>query len=253
MTRLRLTLEYHGAGFSGWQRQPERRTVQGALEAACERLAGRPVRVHAAGRTDAGVHAEGQVAHLDWPDVRRPRSLGEALDAHLPDDLSVVQAIPVRPDFDARRDARSKRYRYRILARRAPSPLRSGVSWHVRGTLDPEAMRRSAECLVGDRDFAAFRGAPGGPPPHQSTRRTLDVLRVEVSGDELRVVAEARSFLRHMVRNLVGTLVEAGAGRVSPLEVARILESGDRARAGPTAPACGLCLVWVKYPDDGET
>lgn len=253
MIRLRLTLEYHGAKFSGWQVQPQRRTVQGILEAACEGVAGKPVRVHGAGRTDAGVHAEGQVAHLDWPGVSLPRSLREALDAHLPDDLAVVDAVATRADFDARRDALSKRYRYRILAQRARSPLRSGLSWHLRGPLDCDAMRRSAESLLGDRDFAAFRGAPGGAPPHQSTHRTLDVLRVERAGDEIQIVAEARSFLRYMVRNLVGTLVEVGAGRLSPGDLSGILESGDRSRVGPTAPAHGLCLVRVKYPGDDET
>jgi tRNA pseudouridine38-40 synthase len=246
--RLRLVIEYDGTDFVGWQAQPRGRSVQGELEAALAELRGRAVRVRAASRTDAGVHAAAQVVQLDWEGRLGPAELAAALNARLPADLAVVGAARTADDFDARRDALAKRYLYRILNRPGASPLRRRVTWQVRSRLDLAAMRRAAALLVGSHDFAAFRGAPGGPPARQSTLRTLDVLHVHRWGDEVRIRAEARSFLRYMVRNLVGTVVEVGQGRRAPDEVGALLAGRDRSRAGPTAPPHGLCLEEVRYP-----
>jgi tRNA pseudouridine38-40 synthase len=246
--RIRLVIEYDGTDFVGWQVQSAGRSVQGELESGLAALAEAPVRVHGAGRTDAGVHARGQVAHLDWTGRLRPGELRRALNARLAHDLSVVDARAVPDGFDARRDAVSKCYLYRILNRPTPSPLRRHVTWHLRRRLDLEGMRRAAAQLVGELDFEAFRGAPGGPPLNQCTGRTLDELDVRREGDECRIRARSRSFLRYMVRNLVGTLVEVGSGRLEPEAIPAILASRDRSRAGPTAPPQGLCLEWIEYP-----
>lgn len=247
MRRLRVTLEYEGTELAGWQLQPDARSVQGELEAAVQKVTGSPARVTGAGRTDAGVHARGQVAHFDSSTRLRDGELQRALNAVLPDDVSVIGLRTARPDFHARRDAVSKRYVYRLLLRGPSSPLRRRFAWQVRGRLDLAAMRRAAAALRGEHDFAAFRGAPGGAPQREDTRRALDLLELEREADELRLVAEARSFLRYMVRNLVGTLVEVGAGRLPADAIAAILASRDRARAGPTAPPHGLCLEHVRY------
>jgi tRNA pseudouridine38-40 synthase len=246
--RIRLSIEYDGTDFVGWQLQPAGRSVQGELESALADLARRPVRVHGAGRTDAGVHARGQVAHLDWTGRLGPEELVGALNARLGSDVTVIEARAVRDGFDARRDALSRCYLYRILNRASPSPLRRRVTWHLRRRLDLDEMQGAAVHLLGERDFEAFRGAPGGPPPSQCTRRALDELDVRREGDECRLRARSRSFLRHMVRNLVGTLVEVGSGRLDVDEIPEILASRDRSRAGPTAPPHGLCLEWIDYP-----
>jgi tRNA pseudouridine38-40 synthase len=250
--RLRLTLEYDGSAFSGWQIQPEGSTVQGVLEAAFAAVTGTAVRVMGAGRTDAGVHARGQVAHCDCATALAPQAVRRALNAVLPAGVAVLDVRAAQDDFDARRDALCKRYRYRILNRRPRSPLRAQQTWHVAVPLDVAAMRVAAARLEGHHDFAAFRGARGGAPDHQRTERTLDRLRVRRADDEVHVVAESRGFLRYMVRNLTGALVAVGQGRLSPDEVAAILASGDRARAPATAPASGLCLESIWYPDGGE-
>ena len=251
--RLRLTLEYDGSDFQGWQVQSRGRSVQGELETAFEKLAGEPRRMQGAGRTDAGVHARGQVAVIDYAGRLAPGRVRRALNALLPDDLRVLEVSPAEPDFDPRRDAVAKVYLYRILARATPSPLRRRVCWHVPGRLRESEMARAAGHLVGQHDFRAFRGAPGGSPPDEETRRTLGLLRVDREADELRIRAESRGFLRYMVRNLVGTLVAVGQGRLAADELPEILKSRDRARAGPTAPPHGLCLERVVYPDSGRT
>lgn len=247
--RLRVTLEYDGTDFQGWQLQPEGRSVQAVLEAAIEQIGGAGARATAAGRTDAGVHARGQVVHFDAPGRLSPREWHRALNAVLPGDVAALEVRPAAPGFDARRDALWKRYVYRLLTRSSPSPLRHRFSWHVRGRLEVEAMRSGAALLVGRHDFAAFRGKRGVDPPSEDTRRTLDRLEIQVVGDEIQFRAEARSFLRHMVRNLAGTLVEVGRGRRSPEDLPTILASRERGRAGPTAPARGLCLEAVIYPE----
>lgn len=247
MRRLRLTLEYDGSDFRGWQVQPEGRSVQGILEAALREITGEDVRLVGAGRTDAGVHALGQAAHCDSATRLAPLELRRALNAVLPADVAVRELVEAADGFHARRDARLKRYVYRILNRPTPSPLRQRFTWHLRERLDDGAMRAAAQALLGEHDFAAYRGAPGGAPPEQSTRRRLDRLDARREADELHLVAEGPAFLRHMVRNLVGTLVEVGQGR-RPVEApAAVLASGQRARAGATAPAQGLCLERVEY------
>ena len=249
MLRFRLRLEYDGADFEGWQVQARGRTVQGVVEAGLAEVLRTSVRIHAAGRTDAGVHARGQVAHFDAATRLGPAELRKALNAVLPPDVAARALHEVAPDFDARRDAISKRYVYRILQRPVASPLRRRWCWHIRGPLDLGAMREASDVLKGTHDFAAFRGAPGGPPADEETRRTLDLLQVERRAEEVEIAAEARSFLRYMVRNLVGTLVDVGQDRLSPGGLAEVLASRQRSRAGPTAPAHGLCLEQIRYPD----
>ena len=246
-----MTVEYEGGGFEGWQLQAAGRTVQGVLEEGIGKVTGERPRVHGAGRTDAGVHAMGQVCHFDSKTGFSVEDLERALNAVLPEDLGVLAAEEVPLGFDARRDAVSKTYLYRVLNRPAPSPLRQGVTWHRRRSLDLERMRAAAAPLVGEHNFATFRGSPGGPPPEETTVRTLDLLEVTREGDEIHFRVVGRSFMRYMVRNLVGTLVEVGRGRWRAGEMAGLLESGDRSRAGPTAPARGLCLVRIDYPGIG--
>jgi tRNA pseudouridine38-40 synthase len=245
--RFALVLEYDGARFQGWQRQLRAPTVQAALEDALATLDGAPVRVMGASRTDSGVHARGQVAHCDLARWSAPLELRKALNALAGEGLAVLQVWPVAPKFHARRDAVRKLYRYRILNRAAPSPLRRERCWHLRHGLDLDAMREAAAALLGEHDFAAFRGAPGGAPVER-TVRTLERLDVAVTGDEIELWVSSRSFLRYMVRNIAGTLAEVGLGRRPAGEIAQILASHDRARAGRTAPACGLCLESIEYP-----
>jgi len=251
VTRFRLKLEYDGGAFQGWQLQSNAPSVQQALEVAVEDVTGESIRVHGAGRTDAGVHALGQVAHLDTDTKLAPEALRKALNAVLPQGVSVLDIAEVDPRFHARHDAIGKLYRYRILNRSEPSPLRSAQTWHIRRELDLESMRRAALLLIGDHDFSAFRGTPGGSP-QEETRRTLRKLDIQRRDDEVVVETEGRSFLRYMVRNIVGTLVEVGQGRRPVESVAELLESRDRGRAGPTAPAWGLCLDSVQYPGDAS-
>ena len=252
MRRIRLTVEYDGGDFQGWQVQERGRSVQGELEDAIEKVTQTRARVIGAGRTDAGVHARGQVAHFDSETRLRPLELLRALNAVLPEDVAVAAAADAPPDFHARFSALEKRYVYRIWGRSVRSPLARRQTWHVRGALDLAAMERAAQVLRGEHDFAAFRGAPGGPPPGESTVRELAGLDLVRQGPELSIRAQGRSFLRYMVRNLVGTLVEVGQGRRSPEDVGAVLASRDRSRAGPTAPAHGLCLVGIRYPGAAE-
>ncbi len=249
MRRLRLTLEYDGSDFQGWQLQDEGRSVQGVLEEAIAKVTLETVRVVAAGRTDAGVHARGQTAHCDSGSRLSALDLRRALNAELPCNVAVRELIEVPPEFHARHDALSKRYVYRIQNGPVPSPLRRRFTWQVRGRLDVESMSAAAVALLGEHDFAAYRGAHGGAPAAETTVRSLDRLDVLREGDELHIVAEGRSFLRYMVRNLVGTLVEVGQRRCGPEWPGQVLERRDRALAGPTAPPHGLCLERVSYPE----
>jgi tRNA pseudouridine38-40 synthase len=246
--RFRATLEYDGTEFSGWQLQPDARTVQGELETALARVTGASARPTAASRTDAGVHARGQVAHFDSQTRLSPTEIRSALNAELPRDVAVLEVREVPADYHARHHAVGKRYVYRILTRGSPSPLRRRFVWHLRQRLDLPAMQAAAAALIGSHDFAAFRGIPGGAPT-EDTQRTLERLEWLRDDDELVLVAEARSFLRHMVRNVVGTLVDVGAGRLAAASMPAILASRDRSRAGPTAPPHGLCLDRVFQPE----
>jgi tRNA pseudouridine38-40 synthase len=245
VTTLRFTLEYDGAAFEGWQVQPRRRTVQGELEKALRRVTGKRCALIGAGRTDAGVHAEGQVASARVTTRLAPDALRRALNAELPKDLVVLALAPAPAGFHARRDAGAKHYRYRIWNAPTRSPLRERTHWNVRTPLDLAAMRAAAAALVGTRDFAALRASGGSA---KTSVRTL--ARLEIAGEsgvEIALDFEGSGFLRHMVRNAVGTLVEVGRGRRSPASLAGVLAGGDRRAAGPTAPAHGLTLIEVRY------
>lgn len=246
MASFRLTLEYDGTGFEGWQAQAGgHRTVQGALEEAVRAVTGRAVRPVGAGRTDAGVHAEGQVTGLALDTRLDAPTLQRALNAHLPADLAVRALAPAEEGFHARRDALGKLYRYAVWNGPVRSPLRARRSLHVPRALDVAAMRRAAGALEGRHDFASFRAAGSAVDTTVRTLRRLAV-RGEPGGDLL-VEAEGPGFLRHMVRNLVGTLLEVGRGRRDPEGMTALLAARDRSRAGPTAAAHGLTLVWVDY------
>ena len=246
MPRYKLTLEYDGTGFVGWQFQGDGRSVQEALERAVERFCGEQVRVHGAGRTDSGVHARGQCCHLDLAQPTAPAVLRNALNAHLrPAPAVVLKAAEAAPDFDARRDASERVYLYRIVNRRAPLALARDRAWHIARPLDAGAMAEAARLLEGTHDFTTFRAAQCQAI---SPVRTLKSLAVTRSGDEIAIRTRARSFLHHQVRAMVGTLVEVGEGRRTPAEVGAALSARDRRRSGPTAPAYGLYLEAVLYP-----
>ncbi len=241
-----LWLEYDGAGFHGWQRQGGQLTVQAVLEAALSRLhAGRPVAVTVAGRTDAGVHAAGQVALAPLPEGLDARRVRDALNFHMkPHAVAVVAAVPAPAGWNPRFSARQRFYLYRILNRRARPALDLGRVWHVPVPLDVAAMQEGAALLLGRHDFTSFRASACQA---KSPMKTLDRLDVVRAGEEIHVYAEARSFLHHQVRNMVGTLRLVGDGSWPPSRVAAALSARDRAAAGPTAPAEGLCLRHVAY------
>jgi tRNA pseudouridine38-40 synthase len=243
--RYKLTIEYCGAGFVGWQRQPNGLSIQEAMETAIRRFCGESVTVFGAGRTDAGVHALAQVAHVDLARPADPEEIRGAVNHHLrPHAISVLKVEPVGPDFDARLSATGRRYLYRILNRRAPPALGRGLVWHIAPPLDAEAMREGASHLVGHHDFSTFRDSQCQA---KSPVKTLDALDVSRVGEEIQIAAWARSFLHHQVRNMVGTLKLVGFGRWRPEDVARALAARDRRAGGPTAPADGLVLVAVRY------
>jgi tRNA pseudouridine38-40 synthase len=247
MPRYRLILEYDGTGLVGWQRQKHGLSVQQIVEEAAEKLCGQAVRVHGAGRTDAGVHALGQAAHLDLPRAYAPDVIRSALNQHMkPHAVSVLAAAPAADDFDARRNARGRVYLYRILNRRPPPTLERGRVWHVARALDAAAMQEAARLLVGRHDFSSFRDSLCQA---RSPVKTLDALEVMRAGEEIHIEARARSFLHHQVRNMVGTLKLVGEGKWDKADVARALDARDRRAGGPTAPAEGLYLVRVVYPD----
>ena len=245
MPRYKLVLEYDGGPFQGWQRQHDAPTVQASLEAAALRFCGEQVQVVAAGRTDAGVHASGQVAHLDLAREVTVETLRDALNHHLrPQPVVVLEASAVGDDFHARFSARMRHYRYRIVNRRAPLALERGRAWQVPRRLDAEMMHEAAQHLVGQHDFTSFRSALCQA---KSPVKTLAQLAVVRSGSEIDVCARARSFLHHQVRNMVGTLKLVGEGRWPVGRIDAVLAACDRAAAGPTAPACGLYLMQVDY------
>jgi tRNA pseudouridine38-40 synthase len=247
-----LMLEYDGAPFVGWQRQDNGLSVQQVLETAASHLTGGvPVPSIVAGRTDAGVHAEAQVAQLALPSLLTADRLRDALNHHMkPHPVAVLRAAPAPDGWNARFSAIGRAYRYRILNRRVRPALLAGRVWHVHAPLDEVAMQRAAQALLGRHDFTSFRAAACQA---KSPLRTLDRLDVTRDGDIIEIVAEARSFLHHQVRNMVGTLKLVGDGHWGAERVAAALAARDRAAAGPTAPADGLCLIGVRYPTDPFT
>ncbi|MGZ8362317.1 MAG: tRNA pseudouridine(38-40) synthase TruA [Caulobacteraceae bacterium] len=245
MPRYRLTLEYDGAPYKGFQMQADLPSVQGALQTAIEAFCGeRPV-IHAAGRTDTGVHATGQVCHIDLEKAWPERTVREALNAHLAREaVTVLAAAEVSADFHARFSAKGRRYLYRILNRRAPPALDKGRVWHVRKPLDAEAMHTAAQALVGQHDFTTFRDAACQA---KSPVKTLDEARVWTEGEEVRLAFAARSFLHRQVRSMTGSLAEVGAGRWSIDDFRAALHAAERKACGPVAPPEGLYLTHVEY------
>ncbi|HUD59668.1 MAG TPA: tRNA pseudouridine(38-40) synthase TruA [Acetobacteraceae bacterium] len=249
MTRWAILLEYDGTTFVGWQRQATGISVQEILETAAAKLTrGEPVASIVAGRTDAGVHAEGQVAQLDLPDALPAQKVRDALNFHMkPHPVVVLKAAAAPAGWNARFSAIGRAYRYRILNRRVRPALLAHRVWHVVADLDTDAMHRAAQSLLGRHDFTSFRAAACQA---KSPLRTLDRLDVRRDGELIEIVTEARSFLHHQVRNMVGTLKLVGDGSWPVERVASALAAHDRAAAGPTAPAEGLCLTGVRYGVD---
>jgi tRNA pseudouridine38-40 synthase len=245
MPRYRLTVEYDGGPFSGWQRQDNGPSVQAALEDAIFALASERVTVTGAGRTDAGVHARGQAAHFDLAKDFPPDTIRDALNHYLrPQPVAVLTADVAAEDFHARFSATGRHYRYRIVCRRAPLTLDAGHAWHVMRALDAKAMHGAAQTLVGLHDFTTFRAAECQA---KSPVKTLDRLDVSAHGEDIFIDASARSFLHNQVRSLVGTLKLVGDGKWTARDVADALEARDRARCGPVAPPDGLYLMRVDY------
>jgi tRNA pseudouridine38-40 synthase len=243
--RYKLTIEYDGAPFVGWQRQDNGPSIQAAIEDAVFAFCGERVAIQGAGRTDTGVHALGQVAHLDLAEDKPVDTVQAAVNFHLkPNPIVVTQAELVPADFHARFSATARRYRYLILNRRAPPALDRGRVWHVPAPLDSAAMAEAAALLVGRHDFNSFRSASCQAA---SSVKTLDRLDVGRDGELIRIDVASRSFLHNQVRILAGTLQLVGRGQWSRADVASALAARDRTRAGPTAPAHGLCLMEVRY------
>jgi tRNA pseudouridine38-40 synthase len=243
-----LRLEYDGSLFVGWQRQTNGLSIQAVLEAASSRITGSPVASFVAGRTDAGVHAEGQVVQLDLPAAMAPAQVRDALNFHLkPHPVVVLQAAHAPPGWNARFSAVGRVYRYEVLNRRPRPALAAGRVWHVHQTLDVDVMQEAARVLLGRHDFTSFRASACQA---KSPIRTLDRLDVARHGDRIEITVGARSFLHHQVRNMVGTLKLVGEGRWRPADVARALAACDRRAAGPTAPPDGLFLGSIAYDID---
>ncbi|MBL8907131.1 MAG: tRNA pseudouridine(38-40) synthase TruA [Rhizobiales bacterium] len=250
MTRYKLIIEYDGGPFVGWQTQANGPSVQSELEAALARFTGEAPLVHGAGRTDAGVHALGQVAHFDLEREWQADVLCRALNAHLrPNPISVLSASLAAPDFHARFSATARHYVYRILNRRSPPALERGHVWWHPVPLDAGAMHEGAQHLTGKHDFTTFRAAQC---QSNSPVKTLDRLDVARYGEAIEIRASARSFLHHQVRSIVGTLKLVGEGKWRPADVKRALDARDRAACGPVAPPHGLFLLAVDYGDDGQ-
>ena len=252
MPRYLIRIEYDGGPFQGWQRVGEGLpSVQGALEEAAAALTGAPCPVWGSGRTDAGVHAAGQAAHLDTAKPFPPDRLRDALNAHLrPLPISVLAAEEVEPEFHARFDAVRRTYRYRLLNRRSPPALEAGRVWQVMRRLDAGAMQDAAQRLLGRHDFTTFRDSQCQAKSPIKTLERCEVLRRD--DEALEVWCGAQSFLHRQVRSMVGTLVEVGLGRRSPGQVAEALAARDRSRCGPIAPAAGLYLMQVQFPPTPE-
>ena len=246
--RYKLRIEYDGGPFVGWQRQDNGPSVQQAIEEAIYAFCGERVTLTAAGRTDAGVHALGQVAHCDLTKPVTPDTLRDALNAHLrPAPISILSTEPAAPDFHARFDAVRRSYRYRILDRRAPPAVMRGRVWHVPRALNVAAMHEAAQHLTGQHDFTTFRAAECQA---RSPVKTLDQLSVRREGECVLIDAVARSFLHHQIRSIAGSLKQVGDGKWMPGHIAQILAARNRAACGPVAPPDGLYLMRVDYPEN---
>ena len=248
MPRFRLDIEYDGSQFAGWQYQADQLSVQQAIEQAIEKFCGQEVRLRAAGRTDAGVHATAQVAHVDLAKAWAGDKVRDAVNAHLQAAdarIAILKAAVVADGFDARFSATGRHYLYRILNRRAPSALEKGKVWWVPKRLDAEAMHEAAKVLLGQHDFTTFRATECQA---KSPVKTLDRFDVMAQGEEIAFLAGARSFLHHQVRSMVGTLKLVGEGKWRAGDVARALKACDRTACGTVAPPEGLTLLRVDYP-----
>jgi tRNA pseudouridine38-40 synthase len=245
MPRYKLTVEYDGRPFAGWQVQVDQLTVQGLLTSAVEALSGDKTLVQGAGRTDAGVHARAQVAHVDLTKDWDTDTIRDALNAHLrPHPIAILAAERAADDFNARTSAIRRHYLYRIVNRRADLTLEAGRAWRVPRPLDAIAMHAAAQCLIGKHDFTTFRSTECQA---KSPVKTLDSLKVERDGEDVYVTSVARSFLHNQVRSMVGSLVLVGEGKWSPDDLAKALNARDRAACGPVAPPDGLYLMKVEY------
>ena len=246
MPRYRLTLEYDGSGFAGWQRQKDVRSVQQTFEEAVQAISGGlTVETIVAGRTDAGVHARGQVVHFDLDRDFTPDRIRDGLNFYLRENrIAVLEAAIVDTEFSARLSATRRHYLYRILNRRPPPAIEAGSVWHVPVPLDAATMHAAAQRLLGHHDFNSFRSTECQA---KSSLRTLDALRVARVADEIHVTTHSRSFLHNQVRIMTGTLKLVGEGRWTADDVSAALEKADRRAAGPTAPPEGLCLMQVDY------
>jgi len=243
-SNFRLRIQYDGRPFCGWQRQPNGLSIQECIERACGQIAGRSCAVHGAGRTDAGVHAMGQVASVAIPTTLPPARLRRAINAHLPPEIRIVSVRREAPEFHARKHALGKTYRYLVLEGEQRSPFAPFYAAWLPRRLEADRMNEAAAHLIGRRDFSSFRAAGSSV---KSSIRDLRKLEIRRGGGMVSFVAVADGFLRHMVRNIVGTLIEVGVGRLEPEDVIDILEAKDRKLAGPTAPAAGLTLLKVDY------
>ncbi|MGO9058284.1 MAG: tRNA pseudouridine(38-40) synthase TruA [Candidatus Binataceae bacterium] len=243
--RVRLTIEYDGTGYCGWQLQASEDSVQARVEAVLEILFNQKIRIHAAGRTDAGVHALGQVAAFDAPPRFSPAELIRALNAMLPPDIAVRDLVEVLDGFDPRREAWARVYEYRIINRELRSAFEHRYAWHIRESLDLAAMQTAAALFLGEHDFAAFRTLG---TETKTTIRRIYRSQWEPHAELLLYRVEGSSFLRRMVRSMVAAMVEVGRGRMSAEAISALLDSGDRTGAPAAAPPCGLFLVEVRYP-----
>jgi tRNA pseudouridine38-40 synthase len=246
MTRnLKLIIEYDGSRYHGWQRQKEDRSIQAEIEKALKTITASSVTLIGSGRTDAGVHARGQVANFKCDTRLEPETIVNALNSLLEEDIVIQACEPVDTSFHARYDARSKVYQYRILNRPVPAAIGRQYSWFIRKPLNQEAMRAAIAHLIGQHDFKTFEGS--GSASQQTTRHIYAAELTEQNSGLLMFEIEADGFLRYMVRSIVGTLVDVGLGKITPADFKSILDSRDRSRAGVTAPARGLILVKVNY------
>lgn len=248
MTRWKLTVEYHGGGFSGWQRQAHALSVQQVIEDAIYKFSGETVTLHVCGRTDSGVHARANVAHVDLAKETTADTIRDALNFHVrPHRVVVVEVEAVHDAFHARFDAQQRSYVYRIINRRPPLALLPDQAWHVHRPLDTDVMQRAADTLIGHHDFSTFRAQHCQA---SSPMRTLDVLEITRLDEEVRFFTRARSFLYHQVRNMVGTLAMVGHGQWSYEQFVEAFRACDRRAGGPTAPPQGLIFWSVTYPQN---